>query len=36
MKNLLTVLKISVPDKIFIKDPETSELGKESLSEVLY
>ena len=28
MKNLLTVLKISVPDKIFIKDPETSELGK--------
>jgi len=28
MKNLLTVLKISVSDKIFIKDPETSELGK--------
>jgi AcrR family transcriptional regulator len=28
MKNLLSVLKISVPDKIFIKDPETSELGK--------
>ncbi|WP_158837844.1 TetR/AcrR family transcriptional regulator [Polaribacter sp. L3A8] len=28
MKNLLSVLKISVPDKIFIKDPETSVLGK--------
>ncbi|WP_299665232.1 TetR/AcrR family transcriptional regulator [uncultured Polaribacter sp.] len=28
MKNLLSVLKISVPDKIFIKDPETSDLGK--------
>ena len=28
MKDLLSVLKISVPDKIFIKDPETSELGK--------
>ncbi len=28
MKNLLSVLKISVPDKIYIKDPETSELGK--------
>ena len=28
MKNLLSVLKISVPDNIFIKDPETSNLGK--------
>ncbi|MFT6065429.1 MAG: AcrR family transcriptional regulator [Paraglaciecola sp.] len=28
MKNLLSVLKISVPNKIYIKDPETSELGK--------
>lgn len=28
MKNLLSVLKITVPDKIFIKDPETSNLGK--------
>lgn len=28
MKNLLSVLKISVSDKIFIKDPETSVLGK--------
>ncbi len=28
MKNLLSVLKISVSDKIFIKDPETSQLGK--------
>ena len=28
MKALLSVLKISVPSKIFIKDPETSELGK--------
>ncbi|PWG05046.1 TetR/AcrR family transcriptional regulator [Polaribacter aquimarinus] len=28
MKDLLSVLKISVPDKIFIKDPETSNLGK--------
>ena len=27
MKDLLTTLKISVPDKIFIKDPETCILG---------
>ncbi|AUC84095.1 TetR family transcriptional regulator [Polaribacter sp. ALD11] len=28
MKSLLSVLKIAVPQKIFIKDPETSDLGK--------
>jgi AcrR family transcriptional regulator len=28
MINLLSNLKISVPDKIFIKDPESSKLGK--------
>lgn len=28
MKNLLANLKIAVPDIIFIKDPETSDLGK--------
>ena len=28
MKDLLSALKISVPNKIYIKDPETSELGK--------
>lgn len=28
MKDLLSTLKISVPDKIYIKDPETSKLGK--------
>ncbi|OZV66881.1 TetR/AcrR family transcriptional regulator [Winogradskyella aurantia] len=28
MVNLLSNLKISVPDKIFIKDPESSDLGK--------
>ncbi|WP_159947467.1 TetR/AcrR family transcriptional regulator [Polaribacter septentrionalilitoris] len=28
MKDLLSVLKISVPSKIYIKDPETSDLGK--------
>ena len=28
MKSLLSNLKISVPDKIFIKDPESSDLGK--------
>ncbi|MFK7832960.1 MAG: TetR/AcrR family transcriptional regulator [Winogradskyella sp.] len=28
MLNLLSNLKISVPDKIFIKDPESSDLGK--------
>ncbi|MUU76919.1 TetR/AcrR family transcriptional regulator [Winogradskyella endarachnes] len=28
MINLLSNLKISVPDKIYIKDPETSNLGK--------
>ena len=28
MKNLLSVLKIAVPYQIYIKDPETSDLGK--------
>ena len=28
MINLLSNLKISVPDKIYIKDPESSDLGK--------
>ncbi len=28
MINLLSNLKISVPDKIYVKDPESSELGK--------
>ncbi|MGZ0017333.1 TetR/AcrR family transcriptional regulator [Yeosuana sp. AK3] len=28
MKSLLASLKITVPEKIFLKDPETSELGK--------
>jgi AcrR family transcriptional regulator len=28
MKNLLSVLKIAVPEQIYLKDPETSVLGK--------
>ena len=36
MKNLLSVLKINVPDKIFIKDPETSELGKKIIENSIY
>ena len=28
MKNLLSNIKIVVPEKIYIKDPETSNLGK--------
>lgn len=28
MKTLLASIKISVPEKIYLKDPETSELGK--------
>jgi AcrR family transcriptional regulator len=28
MKSLLASIKISVPEKIYLKDPETSELGK--------
>ena len=28
MKNLLSTIKISVPEKIFLKDPESSDLGK--------
>ena len=28
MINLLSNLKIQVPDKIYIKDPESSDLGK--------
>jgi AcrR family transcriptional regulator len=33
MDKLLTSIKISVPDKIFIKDPETSELGKKIIEQ---
>jgi AcrR family transcriptional regulator len=33
MKDLLSALKISVPDKFFIKDPETSELGKRIIEQ---
>ena len=33
MKDLLSVLKISVPHKIFIKDPETSKLGKRIIED---
>jgi AcrR family transcriptional regulator len=36
MKNLLSVLKIAVPDKIFIKDPETSELGKRIVENSIF
>ena len=28
MKNLLSSIKISVPEKIFLKDPESSDLGR--------
>lgn len=31
MENLLRNLKISIPEKIYLKDPETSELGKKIL-----
>ena len=31
MQHLLGNIKISIPDKIYIKDPETSELGKKIL-----
>jgi AcrR family transcriptional regulator len=33
MKNLLSNLKIAVPEKIYIKDPETSELGKRIIEQ---
>ena len=33
MKNLLSNLKISVPAKIYKKDPETSELGKKIIGQ---
>jgi AcrR family transcriptional regulator len=33
MINLLSNLKISVPDKIFIKDPESSALGKRIIEQ---
>ncbi len=36
MRNLLSVLKIAVPDKIFIKDPETSDLGKKIIEHSIY
>lgn len=36
MRNLLSVLKIAVPDKIYIKDPETSELGKKIIEHSIY
>lgn len=31
MDNLLSSIKLSVPDKIFLKDPESSDLGKRIL-----
>ncbi len=31
MNNLLSSIKLSVPDKIFLKDPESSDLGKRIL-----
>lgn len=33
MKTLLTTLKISVPDIIYLKDPESSELGKRIINK---
>lgn len=33
MENLLNHIKISVPDKLYTKDPETSELGKQIVRE---
>ncbi len=33
MKNLLFNLKIAVPEKIYIKDPETSKLGKKIIGQ---
>ncbi|MEL0457176.1 TetR/AcrR family transcriptional regulator [Flavobacteriaceae bacterium SZ-1-7] len=33
MKNLLSNLKISVPDKIYVKDPESSTLGKRIIEQ---
>lgn len=33
MINLLSNIKIAVPDKIFIKDPESSELGKKIIEQ---
>ena len=36
MRNLLSALKIAVPDKIFIKDPETSDLGKKIIEHSIY
>lgn len=36
MKNLLSVLKIAVPEKIYLKDPETSELGKKIIEHSIY
>jgi AcrR family transcriptional regulator len=36
MINLLSNLKIAVPDKIFIKDPESSELGKKIIEHSIH
>jgi AcrR family transcriptional regulator len=33
VKDLLATIKISVPEKIYIKDPETSELGKKIIEK---
>ena len=33
MKNLLSNLKIAVPDKIYVKDPESSTLGKRIIEQ---
>jgi AcrR family transcriptional regulator len=36
MKNLLEDLKINISSKIFIKDPETSELGKKIIENSIF
>ncbi|MEO9571951.1 MAG: TetR/AcrR family transcriptional regulator [Polaribacter sp.] len=36
MKSLLSVLKISVPEKIYIKNPESSTLGKKIIEHSIY
>jgi AcrR family transcriptional regulator len=33
MHNLITNIKIQISDKIFVKDPETSALGKKIIKE---
>lgn len=36
MQAIIENIRITINDKLYLKDPETSELGKKSLVKVFY